>query len=62
MLLRSLGCVLYEMIHLKKAFPSGQESSPGLPDLGSHRIFTPILKELVLFYKIVVFFYQNLIQ
>ena len=60
--LRSLGCVLYEMMNLMKAFPYGQARNPPVPDLGDDPMFSPLLKRLLLFinfilFQIVILFY-----
>lgn len=47
--IRSLGCVLFEILNLRKAFPYGQEGNPNIPDLGRHFFFSPILKKYFFF-------------
>ena len=42
---RSLGCVLFEMLYLRKAFPNGHDGNPKIPNLGIHLLFRPILKK-----------------
>lgn len=43
-----MGCVLYEMMNLQKAFIKQQTDDPSLiqiPNLGDHLFFSPILKK-----------------
>lgn len=50
---RSLGCVLYEMMNLKKAFTKEQTyivSEMTIPPLGNHFLFSPILEKFVVVY------------
>jgi hypothetical protein len=42
---RSLGCVLYELVYLKFAFPKGQRDNPPLPDLRDSGQFSTILSK-----------------
>ena len=45
-MLRSLGCVLYELKYLKVAFPQGQDgNSTPIPDLGNMGPFLGVLQE-----------------
>lgn len=41
--IRSLGCVIYELKLLKKAFPRGQIGNPSVPDLTDSLRFAPFL-------------------
>lgn len=49
--LRSLGCVIYELLFLKVAFPRGQFANPEIPDLGNTLFFSRILKKYYFVFK-----------
>ena len=47
---RSLGCVLFELIFLSKAFPQGQRNNPPIPSkVSSSGIFLSILPKYLNF-------------
>jgi hypothetical protein len=55
--IRSLGCVLFELLFLKAAFPKGCLASTPLPDLGKSYLFKKILKKYSFnFFKFIHFF------
>ena len=46
---RSLGCVLYELIFLKIAFPQGQRNKPPIPtQVSTSGIFSSILQKYLI--------------
>lgn len=56
--IRSLGCVLFEMIFLQRAFSQEQRSNPDIPNCGNFFLFTPILKRFY-FYSFLHFLYGS---
>ena len=43
--LRSLGCVLYELIFLEVAFPQGQRDDPPIPNFAESGLFLEVLSK-----------------